>query len=86
MARGREQSSGPAWRSGRRSRTARERAGGGEGVREMGNPKSIQDMEKQLAKREKIALALIEQCKSEGGMTVHDLLEVFKLALFYIRV
>ena len=52
----------------------------------MGNPKSIQDMEKQLAKREKIALALIEQCKSEGGMTVHDLLEVFKLALFYIRV
>ena len=52
----------------------------------MGNPKSIQDMEKQLAKREKIALALVEQCKSEGGMTVHDLLEAFKLALFYIQV
>ena len=30
VARGRERSSGPAWRSGRRSRTARERAGGGE--------------------------------------------------------
>ena len=30
MARGSARSSGPAWRSGRRSRTARERAGGGE--------------------------------------------------------
>ena len=47
---------------------------------------SIQEIENQMSKRKKIALALIEQCKSEGGMTVHDLLEVFKLALFYIRV
>lgn len=52
----------------------------------MGNPKSIQDMEKQLSKREKIALALVEQCKSEGDMTIHDLMEVFKLALLYIQI
>lgn len=56
---------------------------GGERV---GDIQTIHDMEKRLAKREKIALALVEQCKSEGGMTVHDLLEVFKLALLYIQI
>ena len=47
---------------------------------------SIQEIENQMSKRKKIALALIEQCKSEGDMTVHDLMEVFKLALFYIGI
>lgn len=47
---------------------------------------SIQEIENQMSKRKKIALALIEQCKSEGDMTVHDLMEVFKLALLYIGI
>ena len=47
---------------------------------------SIQEIENQMSKRKKIALALIEKCKSEGDMTVHDLMEVFKLALLYIGI
>ena len=47
---------------------------------------SIQEIENQMSKQKKIALALIEQCKSEGDMTVHDLMEVFKLALLYIGI
>lgn len=52
----------------------------------MPEAKSIQEMELTLAKRHKIALALVEQCKSEGGMTVNDLMQIFKLALTYIQI
>ena len=47
---------------------------------------SIQEIENQMSKRKKIALALIEQCKSEGEMTVHDLMEVFNMELLYIGI
>ena len=47
---------------------------------------SIQEIEANIVKKHKIAFALVEQCKNEGGLTVNDLMQIFKLALTYIKI